>query len=371
MYRRMELKTKEFPDNYPSDAVAILDAMSFSDGAELRLVGSNSLRSQQYAGDYDAYEVVECDGESVESALDSLAKRFQSIVRRLHSMSNVYIGDIKAGAIPEWEVVPSVKSYSGPRSRKIVERLYADGIITKQESDSARSLLKDRMAKNKIVYAKGSLKFHVVRWSVPEVLRGSKTLRDGSTFTLQEAFSSHGLSKLDVIGLVANNRYTDFSIIYEFHYKGKTLNPVPINIKESLMESIIEYTVEGNPFKVLKRRFALAKYENKMSEIQRLTPILNSDLGRLYLLATDLGTVVSLLETHKDAPLKHIKFELDQFRGRMANIYTVKDFIRIEPELLRAIKTAMRAKTAKKLLPTLVYLKEKLDDVLKKNTKIA
>ena len=51
---------KEYPDNYPADAVRILDAMSFGKG--LVLLGSMSLRSQQYAGDYDGFEQVKMKG---------------------------------------------------------------------------------------------------------------------------------------------------------------------------------------------------------------------------------------------------------------------------------------------------------------------
>jgi hypothetical protein len=54
-----ELRVKEYPTNYPEDVRTILKSMSFNDGRGLQIVGSSSIRSQQYAGDYDGYQVVE------------------------------------------------------------------------------------------------------------------------------------------------------------------------------------------------------------------------------------------------------------------------------------------------------------------------
>ena len=55
----MNSDSKEYPTNYPADAIAVLDSMSVTKGKGVELVGSMSLRSQQYAGDYDANDFVE------------------------------------------------------------------------------------------------------------------------------------------------------------------------------------------------------------------------------------------------------------------------------------------------------------------------
>ena len=52
-----EDELKQFPQDYPRDALAILDAMSFTDGKSVMLLGSMSIRNQQYANDYDTYEI--------------------------------------------------------------------------------------------------------------------------------------------------------------------------------------------------------------------------------------------------------------------------------------------------------------------------
>jgi hypothetical protein len=81
---------KEFPRNYPSSVVDILEAMSLSGGKGMRVIGSASLRSIQFVGDYDANETIQGSPEKV-------AKGLQGVVRKLQKLPDVIIGDIKCG----------------------------------------------------------------------------------------------------------------------------------------------------------------------------------------------------------------------------------------------------------------------------------
>lgn len=330
------LTKKSFPENYPTDATTILDTMSFTHGKTIKLVGSMSLRSQQYAGDYDAYEVVP------PSSVASLVSRFQHIVKDLIGLPNAYIGDIKAGVIDEWKV--GKEGLSGLRTK---------GVITAAEEKEAKKGLPE------------DIKFHIVRWTPREVLRGRKTLRDGRVYTLTEAFRSPSIIKLDVVGLVNNSRYTDFSVIYELHDPtGKTLNPVKKDVGASLRDDIEHYTKKGEHFKVLKRKFALAKLKGNTKELKRLQPILNGDLGRLYQVVSDIGTLLYLLENHKGS-LSKMKFEIDQFRGRLANIYSLKGYLRAEPGILDKIGEALKG-TKTQMRSRLRVLDEELRGILNK-----
>jgi hypothetical protein len=370
-----ELRTKSYPENYPSDAMAILDAMSFSGGKDVKVLGSMSLRSQQYAGDYDAFEVVKRKGNK-DKVLDDLASEFQSIVKNLRGMKNVFIGDIKAGSIEEWRVIPldaglvdgKIVGYNPIQSKAKIDELYKAKVITEGEKRSADELLKDKSSPEDFLIARKKLKFHIVRWSVPEVLNGSKVVR-GRRITLQEAFSSPVISKLDTIGLVQNNKYTDFSIIYEFQYDGKVLNPSFEDIGKSLSEDIVFYKAENNPFKVLKREFALAKFRGDEKTIKGLTPVLNSDLGRLYSLLSDVGTLIQLLEDKQNVPLDKVRFEIDQFKARMANVYSLPDFLKTEHTLLGHIASALKTTSREQLLTHLVQIEKLIQTSLTHNTK--
>jgi len=369
-----ETRTKSYPENYPSDAMAILDAMSFSGGKDVKVLGSMSLRSQQYAGDYDAFEIVKRNGEEAK-VLDDLASEFQTIIKNLRGMPNVFIGDIKAGSIEEWRVIPldaglvdgKITGFNAVQSKAKVDELYKAKVITEGEKRSADELLKDSSTPEDFLIARKKIKFHIVRWSVPEILQGSKVVR-GRRFTLQEAFSSPVISKLDTIGLVQNNKYTDFSIIYEFHNGDKVLNPSFEDIGRSLSEDIVFYKNENNPFKVLKREFALAKFRGDDETIKKLTPVLNSDLGRLYSMLSDVGTMITLLEDKQNVPMKNLRYELDQFKARMANVYQLDDFLKAEHTLLGHINSAVKTTNKSQLLTHLKAIEDIIQASLTKNT---
>ena len=101
---------KDYPSGYPADASEVLRMMSFSDGKKVQIVGSMSLRSQIYAGDYDATEVVDIIGTR-QLVVRDLVKKFRQIIRDLINLPNTYVGDIKSGSIEEWVIIHDEYNY--------------------------------------------------------------------------------------------------------------------------------------------------------------------------------------------------------------------------------------------------------------------
>lgn len=368
------IASKEYPQNFPSDAVDIMKAMSFTDN--VKVLGSMAIRSQQYAGDYDLVEEVNVKYSSKETALEYLAKRFKEIIKHLQKMPNVFIGDIKAGLVEEWRILPreykfegnKVIGYSVDKCKAKIDELLNKKIITQSEANEAKVYLKPNMTPLEFLEAKDVLKFHIIRWTPSEVLKGYKTVRGGYKMTLEKAFISPSIVKLDVIGFVQNNKYTDFSIIYQFKNNGVVLNRDIIDVEKSLRENIYFYFNNKNPFKALKRIFALAKYKEDLNTVKLLSPILNSDLGRIYSIISDLGTLDTLLEDYNDAPLDRIKFELDQFIGRLSNVYHIQDFLNKEHIILKHIDLAKKSKTKSEVLNHINHIHIILQDILTKAT---
>lgn len=279
------LDEKEYPSEYPAEAVRVLNAMTFTDKASgLKIMGSSALRSQLYAGDYDGYETVK--GFS----LNQLVQKFKEIVKHIKDLPHAYIGDIKCGEVDEWRVVPLKKSsFSVKKADAKIDYLKSSGVISPQEAERAKASLKS------YAIAKQEIKFQVVRWTPEEVIAGHKKLRDGRTYTLEEGMTSPSVSKLDVIAEV-NGTYKEFSVIYEFYVDGVNINKFDLNPMKSLKESIEYYKETKNPYKVLKRKFALAKLKNDIPAIKRLSKIINSPLGAIYLLYSEVKTLADLLE---------------------------------------------------------------------------
>uniref|UniRef100_A0A6C0ERK6 Uncharacterized protein n=1 Tax=viral metagenome TaxID=1070528 RepID=A0A6C0ERK6_9ZZZZ len=350
---------KDYPEGYPADALEVLRAMSFTDGKTVRIVGSMALRSQIYAGDYDANEVIDTRGTR-NLALRDLTRKFKSIIKDVQSIPNTYIGDIKSGSVEDWVIIH--EHYNHERSLKQLEKLYEEGIIHKTVYDDGKKRIKPTVSKLELIALRRDFRPNIIRWTPREVMLGFKTLQDKRKFTLEEAFQTPTITKLDVVSWVQNNRFTDFSMIYQFKHNGKHLNSGITDIETSIRENIFMLHHEGNYFKMAKRMFALAKYKEYTDVMEKLSPLFNGDIGRLYMVYGDVGTLETLLEVQYVIPYSKIDFEIDQFKGRLSNIGLDKylrresDLFNIIDELVKLRRTEYSHKKMKELLGKMKHI---------------
>jgi hypothetical protein len=314
------LALKKFPDAFPNDVNEILNTMSFTNGEKINLIGSMSIRSQLYAGDYDTYEIIETHG-SKQYAIRSLVRKFKMILRKLKSIPNTFIGDIKSGSIEDWKIIQDTYDYE--YSIKKLEELHEKGILTPEEYSLGKKEIKPTITKLEHLILQRELRPNIIRWKYTDVMKGYKKLADGSKFTLEKAFDSPVITKLDVISWVQNNRFTEFSMIYTFKNNGTILNQGTKNVEESLRENIFVLHHELNYFKMAKRIFSLAKYKKHTPTLKKLLPLFNGDIGRIYIVYSDIGTLEDLLETSEKLEFKNVEYEIDQFKALLSNINLV------------------------------------------------
>ena len=310
----MEAVKKQYPKQYPQQTVRVLRAMSFTDGKMIKIVGSASEQSQLYFADYDADEDVSLHYKTIEEALDYLEKRFKEMLRDLKKIPNTYIGDIKSGIIEDWRIIPEDRKETKASYLNKIDALLKAEIITLKEADLAKEIINNSTYEQ----AKAELKFHIVRWTPQQVFKGSQRLRDGRNYTLKDAFASDSITKLDVVSLI-EGRYTELSCMYNFINNGKVINNTDMDIEKSLKESINLYTVEGNPFKVLKRRYALAKLFNDAQRMKTISKSLNSSLGLLYVIYSDIKTLADLMEA-EHLPKQKVENAIQEFKEKMIQI---------------------------------------------------
>jgi hypothetical protein len=275
---------KDYPGGYPSDASEVLRVMSFSDGKKVQIVGSMALRSQIYAGDYDATEVVDIIGTR-QLVVRDLIKKFRQIIRDLINLPNTYVGDIKSGSVEEWVIIDDEYNYE--RSIEQLEKLHKEKIITPEEYQDGKKRIKPNVSKLELLSLRRDFRPNIIRWRPRDIFLGFKILKDKRKFTLAEAFQTPTITKLDVVSWVQNNRFTDFSMIYQFKNNGRSMNHVVIDIEKSIRENIFVLHHEGNYFKMAKRIFALAKYKGYIDILEKLSPLFNGDVGRIYMVYGD------------------------------------------------------------------------------------
>ena len=367
----MKIEQKRYPLNYPSDVMEIISAMSY-DVHNVNIVGSMSLKSQLYAGDYDMTEKVENNtASSKEVAVEGFAHGLQSIVSRLLRMPDVWIGDIKCGEIPDWKVVRGdvrdgkVVGYSSELSKDRLQRLYREHIINEEEYMEAKKWLIPDPTAAQFLEIQKEVRPEILRWKPADILRGKLVLRNKTFITLANAIATPSLTKLDVVGLVQNNRFTDFSIIYSFIYRGIPVNPSIIDQEAELKKNVLYYMKVGEYFKMMKRIFALSK-RTKSPLNEELTEVFNGDLGRLYSIISDIGSVLFLLENESIVPISKLHYEISQFRARLGNIYETD---RVNTERTLKEMVALEEADRPHLKVGLEQLQEKLSKILNTEAK--
>ena len=345
------MTSKEFPENYPPEIVSLIEAVSFSGGRDVSIVGSSSLREIRYSADVDCYERTQIKGKSRADALKNASKRFRRQIKNVLSYPLTYMTDFKAGSIEEFVVIPNdahinngkVLGYSAIESRRKVKQLYDEKVIHYEEYLSALELLIDNPTPIQFLLAKDKLRFNIIRWSLDEIMKGSKIYR-GRKVSLAEAFGQPTIIKLDLITLVDNNRFIELSIIYELlHIGHHQLNAIGHpDYARMLRESILEYNLESKTFKTSKRQFSLLRFLGKHKKAESMIPYFNSDLGLLYSIISDLDTLVLLVESTKHLPKKRVEFELKHLPTRLGGISSLKDILVNEPDILHKLQLIER-----------------------------
>lgn len=374
---------KEYPENYSKEINDIVEMLSFTPKKEpssVEVLGSMSIRSQLWASDYDIMEKVDM------SSLSILVKRFQEIIRKLLQQNHIYIGDIKLGNIVDWRVLDDraffvdgrLLHYNAEQSRKKLRELLDDGVITKAFYDKGSSLLVDNPTPNQLRVIIKELRPNIQRWKPAEILKGYKTLPTGKRYTLGEAMSSPGVFKLDVIALLNSGIFQEMGMVYDLRVKGRRINDFPYSVQDSLKQDIEFYSATGSWFKVLKRIFSLANYrytmvssgkEKQLDLIEKIHPILISDIGILYQVYGDIQSITFLLESGDSVPMERLKCEIDEFIDRLSNVYSVKEYIQNEPSIISKIRTIIGLKSKDRMVELLGEIGRVIERVMNEETR--
>jgi len=337
------LATKAFPDNYSQEVLNIFEAMSMTDLKKFILVGSASLRSQQYSADFDCMEKVRITNAA------EMVHNLRDVVKRLRAIPDCFIGDIKCGEEKVWDVFNEnagivdgkVQNFNPTESKGRIDNLRNRNIIGPAEAKEASALLDKATTPLGFIIAKKTIKFHVLRWKPQQILAGFQEYR-GHRFTLEDAAVSGGLVKVDAVANISD-RYTEFSTIYDTYLNGKLVSQKPSNIVQSLSNDIMFYN-RTNPFKALKRFFALCKLRKDTATAAVLIPIMNSDLGRLYQIIGDLQTLRGLLDRPSSSyNLKEILSQIDDMKARMGNLYQLRDFLQNEHDIIGSLNALLNS----------------------------
>lgn len=351
---------KSYPDEYDPLAVRILEKMAFPLG-KLQLFGSMTIPSQLYAGDYDAVCYVSF------KTLEEATREFQLRVKEIAELSDCFLGDMKIGEKPEWNLWEKtslrlvggkyeVSGYSKKSVLKRLGKLWESGVITDTEHSSILGKIDtwgDSPPAEEYVAMVKEFRPNVIRWTLQEVMAGGKMFPNKETITLSQALTSRGVVKVDAVGIVGGqSRFTDFSCIYEIKVKSSVITDriVGADIEEALRQSLYENVLQGNYYKALKRLYSLLRFYKHGDVLKELSEFLNGAVGIVYQVYGDVKTLIFLEENYTSLPREKIAYELKMFRVRLTSFQKtfknqtlnqiIKDLLssREKPQTLRFYK---------------------------------
>ena len=345
----MSIKINEFSN----DVLDIIKKMSFNID-NVKIAGTMKNRKLLYASDYDLYENVNSN------SINNIVSKFQKIIVNLLNTDLCYIGDIKAGVIENFRVLSeSYENYDEITSKNKLDYIYNLGLVKKEDYNSINKMLKNKISIKDYFILEDFLKYHIIRWKPKEILNGYKIIL-GNKYFLKDALNTDSLFKLDVIALTENNKFTEFSIIYELKINNKSINKSIRNIEESLKEDIQKLSINKKYYKMAKRIASLYRFKNKDTSI--LDNLFNSHLGIVSLIISDIETLQYLLENEDVLPTKRIQFEIDLFKPRLSNVDILSNPLR--NKILSTINNLL---TKNKIDKKLYFLKlDKIKSILSK-----
>jgi hypothetical protein len=301
---------RQFPEQYSSELVSILKTISFGTP---NVVGSSADHRIMYSADYDLIEDVVLSKRTT--------RQFKTKIRKIQMKSKIV--DIKIGEITEWNLLTKpfilngiVKKYNQGSELQHLSALWNAKIITHDEFMAAQTLLTPHLTAPQFLLVKKELRFGLMRWTIKEVMQGHKEMR-GRLVYLEDALKSKGITKIDVVAWI-KSKYVEISnIIIWTKSNGKPYPHLP-TIKKTLSEDILLFATEGQYIKMAKRMLSLAKQYKNHTDIEKLTEILNSPLGKLYMVISDMR----ILEEFPNAiTQKRKRKELDLMRDSFAKLF--------------------------------------------------
>lgn len=352
----------------------ILELVSFNK-KNTDVLGSFQLRSQLYFSDVDIFE------NNVKMPVNKIKNEFQNKIRKMLKDSTYYLADIKCGIAEELRVInenlyvknSKVYFYNREASLKKIENLKKH--IPKSIYGGLKSLLVKKPNENQINKIKKNLRFHVLRWTPSEILKGEKVLMNGKKMKFVHALKTDGLFKMDFYKFMRDSNFMELSIIYDVrNNKGQKLNNIQYDTKQTLLNDIQKYKEEEQYFKVLKRKFSLMRYEqlyekkDNKKKIVILSKVLNSNLGQLYQAKSLLDNLLFLIENFDSLEKERINKSIDNIISKLSFI-SLKKFLKEEEDIIDELKMMLNGKSIGNISKNLLDIYERLENILNEESK--
>jgi len=252
--------------DYNNSLTKVINLMSIT--RKYKVVGSANLRTSEFIQDFDVDQMFKTKGNE-EKILDSLTARFKDIFKISYKNPELFITDFKAGTDPSYP-----------------------------EDDDRFKL----------------------RWNKEDMKKGFKSLGNGEKKFFRDCLMDKVRMKLDMVYLL-DGEFIEISEMYRLNINGRK-NYDDANIEQELKNEIKKYKKEGKYFKVLKRKFSLAKWKGIIKK--DYIDIFNGQAGLLNNLINQLKIIQNIcLQTFRKPKLDDVRANLQSIKFKLSSVYEI------------------------------------------------
>ncbi len=327
--------------SYPIDVKNEIKLMSISRDGTAIPFGSYIYRIQKYPGDVDLLEKFNYS-DNRSDLLDEAVKGIKRVVKNIVSNRLHYFSEIKAGFDERFNIdigsLVNGKFLMNNDLFDMLEDIESENLFDENEYATIIQLLEDWISGDDTytdsdIYdiIENVIRGHkILRWTPKEILRGMKQLPGGETKTLKDALRDPTMLKIDEITLI-NGHFTEVTNIIELSYTNGSGNTKYVNIQMSKMNNIdiaLPKEIEKlyfsdyhyNPFKMIKRIFSFARHTDNHQLLEKIFPIISSDISAMYQIKSELEAIKLVLENFKSPPIITINKQLDYMKNALSRL---------------------------------------------------
>jgi hypothetical protein len=304
----------------------------FAVHGKVKLVGSQQRRGQMFTSDYDI-------STQLNGRPEVLARYFKEVMHDIPKRDYFFM-DFKAGLDKRLIYNFNEDDLTAYLKNPLITPIYKQKIMAAKGEDRVK-LIRD---------------LFILRWTPDDIVKGFKTLVDGSKYSLEQALQDDTTIKLDII-ISVGDRVAEVSELYM--YKQTAVNND--EILSSLADDI-ELFRHQNTMKSLKRLYSVLELSDpKDKRLQKLETFFNSEYGLLNKCANDLAILLLLTEKHA-IPFPKVVSNVQMIKENLASTaaaskdklmtldkITVKNYRKIIEKLVAYIRSVINP-VAKELL---------------------
>lgn len=340
------LSSRTYPDSYTTKAIENIRLISLNPENSVPF-GSFIYKIQKYPGDIDITETYE-DCCTIDEVVNKTAKKLQGIVKNIVALKSHYMTEAKTGEDLRYDPGVNIIGYLDKGNYHINDKtkqnlqaysnkLLKRDLITEEEYETIMAIIAREFptAYDYDILYNIFREHRILRWSDKEILKGFKILPEGIKMKLTDALKMKAFVKIDMITNL-NGKFIEmtnffFLVVKKMDGKDYLINfhrDYDVEFVKKRAEHELPLEIEKlffskyyfNPFKGVKRIWALARHYKDLSMINKLKDFISGNISLLYQLKSEIGNMMLLIEKLKSYPKVGINNQIQDIKSRLVYV---------------------------------------------------